>query len=110
MPSGEQLVCRTRPTNVPILIDSLDAHVLSKYGSMFSSLDRGEVEEVAGREELRQLMSRRRQLVVRRVREHNRLDKGVSESVAKSSSQHILWLEQEIQQLDMEKAYWQSAL
>ena len=54
------------------------------------------------REELRQLLGRRSQLVEQRVRERNRLDKGVSTSVGKSIRRNIRWLDREIERLDEE--------
>ena len=45
------------------------------------------------REELQDLLRRRRQLVEQRVQEVNRLDKGVSAGVAESTWRHIAWLE-----------------
>ena len=54
------------------------------------------------REELRELLSRRRQLVEQRVRERNRLEKGISGSVGKSIRRNIRWLDREIERLDEE--------
>ena len=82
--------------------DPLDAQVLSRYGVVFSESDRVQPEADPDREELRQLLSRRRQLVEQRVRERNRLDKGVSASVGKSTRRHIRWLDREIERLDEE--------
>ena len=66
--------------------DPLDAQVLSRYGVVFSESDAKQPEADPDREELRQLLSRRRQLVEQRVRERNRLDKGVSASVGDGGS------------------------
>ena len=55
--------------------DPLDAQGLSRYGVVFSEWDTPELEP--DREELRQLLTRRRQLVEQRVQELNRLDKGL---------------------------------
>ena len=82
--------------------DPLDAQVLSRYGVVFSESDRAQPEADPDREELRQLLSRRRQLVEQRVRERNRLDKGVSASVGKSTRRHVRWLDREIDRLDEE--------
>ena len=54
------------------------------------------------REELQQLLSRRRQLVEQRVQDRSRLDKGISASVGKSTRRHISWLDKEIERLDKE--------
>ena len=80
--------------------DPRDAQVLSRYGQVFPDSDTLEPEP--GREELRDLLRRRRQLVEQRVQEINRLDKGVSFGVAKSTKRHIAWLDKEIAQLDKE--------
>ncbi len=82
--------------------DPLDAQVLSRYGVVFTESDRVQPEVDPDREELRQLLSRRRQLVEQRVQEGNRLDKGVSASVGKSTRRHIRWLDEEIKRLDEE--------
>ena len=82
--------------------DPLDAQVLSRYGVVFSESDTTQPDVDPDREELRQLLSRRRQLVEQRVRERNRLDKGVSGSVGKSTRRHIRWLDREIERLDEE--------
>ena len=58
--------------------DPLDAQVLSRYGVVFSESDTAQPEVDPDREELRQLLGRRRQLVEERVRARDRLDKGIS--------------------------------
>ena len=81
--------------------DPLDAQVLSRYGVVFSESDAFKQPEAdPDREELRQLLSRRRQLV-ELVRDA-RLDKGVSASVGKSTRRHIRWLDGEIDRLEEE--------
>ena len=82
--------------------DPLDAQVLSRYGVVFSESDATQPEVDPDREELRQLLGRRRQLVEQRVQERNRLDKGVSGSVGKSIRRNIRWLDREIERLDEE--------
>ena len=82
--------------------DPLDAQVLSRYGVVFSESDAEQPEADPDREELRQLLSRRRQLVEQRVRERNRLDKGVSGGVGKSTRRHVRWLDREIERLEGE--------
>ena len=82
--------------------DPLDAQVLSRYGLVFLESETPQPEVDPDREELRQLLGRRRQLVEQRVQERNRLDKGVSASVGKSTKRHIRWLDREIEQLDQE--------
>ena len=82
--------------------DPLDAQVLSRYGVVFSESDTAQTEVDPDREELSQLLSRRRQLVDQRVRERNRLDKGVSTSVGKSIRRNIRWLDREIERLEEE--------
>ena len=82
--------------------DPLDAQVLSRYGVVFTESDTAQPEVDPDREELRQLLSRRRQLVEQRVRERNRLDKGISGGVGKSIRRTIRWLDREIERLDEE--------
>ena len=82
--------------------DPLDAQVLSRYGLVFSESDTAQPEVDPDREELRQLLGRRRKLVEQRVRERNRLDKGISASVGKSVKRNIRWLDREIERLDEE--------
>ena len=82
--------------------DPLDAQVLSRYGVVFPEPDTHEQEGDEEREELRQLLSRRRQLVEQRVQDRSRLDKGISASVGKSTRRHISWLDKEIERLDKE--------
>ena len=80
--------------------DRLDAQMLSRYGETFelSNIMSLNTEE----EELRDLLSRRRQLVQERTREKNRLDKGVSKDARSSIQRHIKWIDNEIQRLDKE--------
>lgn len=80
--------------------DRLDAQILCRYGETFelSNARSPNAEE----EELRDLLSRRRQLVQERTREKNRLDKGVVKNARKSIHRHINWLDKEIQRLDKE--------
>ena len=82
--------------------DPLDAQVLSRYGVVFPESETAQPEVDPDREELRQLLGRRRQLVEQRVRERNRLDKGVSASVGKSIKRNIRWLDKEIERLEEE--------
>ncbi len=67
--------------------DPKDAQVLSHYGRVFPDADQPELEPE--REELRDLLRRRRQLVDQRVQELGRLDKGVSPAIVKSTKRHI---------------------
>ena len=71
--------------------DELDAKVLSQYARVFDVRVRSEDEP--GRESLKELLSRRRQLVKQRAGERNRLDKGVSAGVRASTERHIRWLD-----------------
>ena len=82
--------------------DPLDAQMLSRYGVVFSESSTAQPEADPDREELRQLLSRRRQLVDQRVQDRSRLDKGISASVGKSTRRHIRWLDKEIERLDKE--------
>ena len=80
--------------------DPRDAQVLSRYGQVFPDSDTQVTEPE--REELQDLLRRRRQLVEQRVQEVNRLDKGASAGVAESTKRHIAWLEAEIAQMERE--------
>ena len=77
--------------------DPLDAQVLARYGETF------ELPSQSPRDgatlELREAMSRRQQLV-QRVQEVNRLEKGLRGSVKKSCERHVAWLDKEIARLD----------
>ena len=77
--------------------DSRDAQVLSRYGQVFPEPDVPDPDPE--REDLRDLL-RRRQFVEQRVQERNRLDKGISRTVATSTKRHIAWLDKEIAELD----------
>ena len=91
-----------RASGVEAKTDPLDAQVLSRYGAVFSGSDTAPLDAEPEREELRQLLSRRRQLMADRVRELNRLDKGLSTSAEKSTRRHLRWLDREIERLDEE--------
>ena len=103
--------------------DPRDAQVLSRYGQVFPDAETPGRELEPEREELQDLLGRRRQFVEQRVQEMSRLDKGVSHAVARSTRRHvarstrrhvarstrrhIAWLEKEIAWLDQE---YQAAL
>ena len=82
--------------------DPRDAQVLSRYGQVFpdAQILQGELEPQ--RQQLRDLLTRRRQFVAQRVQELGRLDKGTAAAVVKSTRRHIAWLEKEIARLDQE--------
>ena len=80
--------------------DPLDAQVLSRYGQLLPGSEAQEPDPE--REELKDLLRRRRQLVEQRVQEMNRLDKGPCARVIESTKRHIDWLNAEITQLDKE--------
>ena len=82
--------------------DPLDAQVLARYGEVFPEADAWEPETDPHRQELKDLLRRRRQFIDQRVQEKGRLDKGVSTTIAKSTMRHIAWLEKEIARLDQE--------
>ena len=82
--------------------DPRDVQVLSRYGQVFPDAQIPQSELEPQREELRDLLSRRRQFVAQRVQELGRLDKGTTAAVAKSTRRHIAWLEKEIARLDRE--------
>ena len=87
--------------------DPLDAQVLSRYGQVFPDAETPARELEPEREELQDLLRRRRQFVEQRVQEMSRLDKGVSDAAVRSTRRHIAWLKKEIAQLDQE---YQAAL
>ena len=80
--------------------DRLDAQILSRFGTVFAL--EGTPAPSPDREQLRDVLGRRQQLVVQRVQEANRLDKGISPSVRQSTIRHIRWLDREIKRLDQE--------
>ena len=82
--------------------DPLDAQALARYGAVFPEADTWEPETDPHRQELKDLLRRRRQFIDQRVQEKGRLDKGVSTTIAKSTRRHIAWLEKEIARLDQE--------
>ena len=98
---GVGTVCRAEqsraehyPRSCPI------APALSRYGEVFPEADTWEPETDPHREELKDLLRRRRWFVDQRVQEKGRLDKGISATIAKSTKRHIAWLEKEIARLD----------
>jgi len=82
--------------------DPLDAQVLARYGEVFPEADTWEPETDPHRQELKDLLRRRRQFIDQRVQEKGRLDKGISTTIARSTKRHIAWLEKEIARLDRE--------
>ncbi len=85
--------------------DQLDAQVLSRFGETFD-LDATEPQS-AETEELKDLLSRRDQLVEHRTRELNRLDKGITKAARASTERHVKWLDKEIERLE---AHYRKAL
>jgi transposase len=67
--------------------DRLDAQVLSRYGTVFELA--GTPAPSPDRDLLRDVLQRRQQLVAQRVQELNRLDKGLSSAVQRSTTRHI---------------------
>ena len=80
--------------------DPLDAQVLSRFGQVIPASETQEPDQE--REDLKDLLRRRQQLVEQRVQEMNRLDKGAGAGVVESTKRHIAWLNAEIAQLDKE--------
>ncbi len=77
-----------RPCGYEAKTDALDARVLARYGQVFPASAPCPSESEEEREELQQLLRRRRQLIDQRVQERNRLDKGVSTVVGQSTRRH----------------------
>ena len=94
-----------KPCGYEAKTDPRDAQVLSRYGQVFPEPDVPAPDPE--REELRDLLRRRRQFVEQQVQERNRLDKGISRAVATSTKHHIAWLDKETAELDRE---YQAAL
>ena len=82
--------------------DPRDAQVLSRYGQVFPDAKVPVDEFDPERQQLRDLLNRRRHLVAQRVQEKGRLDKGTISITTRSVRRHIAWLEKEIDRLDTE--------
>ena len=78
--------------------DLLDAQVLAHYGATVPAVATPPPDPA--RTALRDLVSRRHQLVVTRVQEKNRRDKGLTPAGARSIRRHIVWLDREIARLE----------
>ncbi|MDE0195551.1 MAG: IS110 family transposase [bacterium] len=78
--------------------DLLDAQVLARFGVAVPVVATPPPDPA--RVALRDLVSRRRQLVETRTEEKNRQDKGQTPAVAQSTRRHLAWLEREIARLD----------
>ena len=78
--------------------DLLDAQVLARYGVAVPAVATPPPDPA--RTARRDLLSRRRQLVENRVQDLNRLDKGPTPAVARSTRRHLAWLDQEIARLE----------
>ncbi len=78
--------------------DLLDAQVLARYGAAVPAVATPPPDPA--RTVLRDLVSRRRQLVDTRVQEKNRRDKGLTPAVARSTRRHLAWLDREIARLE----------
>ncbi len=72
--------------------------MLARYGAVFP-MPRPLAKE-ADREELQDLLRRRKPLVQQRVQEHQRLDKGPTEEARTSIERHLQWLDEEIAQVE----------
>jgi len=73
--------------------DPRDAQILSRYGQVFPDAETPAGELDPERQDLQDLLRRRRQLVEQRIQELGRVDKGVSPYAARSTKRHIAWLE-----------------
>lgn len=78
--------------------DRLDSRVLVQYGETFALPVLSEV--VSERVGLRELLTRRQQLMGQRGQELNRLEKGLTGTLKGSCERHIAWLDKEISRLD----------
>lgn len=82
--------------------DARDAQELSRYGQVFPDAKVQEDEFEPDRQQLRDLLNRRRHLVAQRVQEKGCLDKGTISVTTRSARHHITWLDKEISRLDNE--------
>ncbi len=80
--------------------DVLDAQVLSYYGEVFNLANRQP--DDGDSQELKELLKRRKELVDERVRESNRLEKGLRGGARRSTERHIGWLNKEIERIEKE--------
>ena len=80
--------------------DAIDAIVLSHYGEV-ANLSIMPAADPA-HEQLKELLTRRKQLVNQKVQEANRLSKSLATGVRKSTERHLKWLDKEIKRLDKE--------
>lgn len=78
--------------------DPLDARLLARYGEQLNPQPTPEPEET--RATLKELLTRRQQLVNDRTRERNRREPEKSPQAAAALTRHLDWLDQEIAQLD----------
>ena len=82
--------------------DPRDARVLSRYGQVFPDAKVAEDGFDPEREELRDVLNRRRQFLAQRIQELGRLDKGTSPVTLRSTKRHIAWMDKESARLDAE--------
>lgn len=80
--------------------DVLNAQVLSHFGEVFPIA--GRQPDDGESQELKDLLKRRKDLVDERVRESNRLEKGLRGGARRSTERHIGWLNKEIERLEKE--------
>jgi len=86
-----------RAFNILAKTDRIDAAVLARFAEKVQPIPR----EKAGRiEELRQLVTRRRQLIEHRTAEKNRCAQGVSSFVRKNILRHIEMINKDIKAID----------
>ena len=78
--------------------DPLDARRLARYGEKLEPEPTPEPEP--DREQIKELLARRQQLVAERVRERNRLEREKAPQVEDSLFRHPDWLDREIKQLE----------
>lgn len=80
--------------------DAIDAIVISHYGEV-ANLSIMPAADPA-HEQLKELLTRRKQLVNQKVQEANRLSKSLAAGVRKSTERHLKWLDKEIKRIDKE--------
>lgn len=82
--------------------DPPDAQVLARHAAVFPEADTREPATDPHRQEMKDLLPRRRQFIDQRVQEKSRLDQGVSATIPRSTQRHIAWPEKETDRLDQE--------
>lgn len=77
--------------------DKLDAKILSDYARVFQPKPKPDIHTISeDLQLLKDLQTRRKQLLDNLTKEKNRLDKNINKDLAKSINRHIIWLKREL--------------